>query len=160
MAAGSYLYWDTHHNNNTASSTADTNQHAGPATDKDSKTSDTTTTSTSQQVANPDHPIASTLAKPIGPNNNTGTVSLSSGATGMESTCRSVPGVGCYIQGTLNGRTVVLSQTKTITNGTSDGVILVWDAKQLSAGNWLIYAEATKDGQQTLSDPQMLRVNP
>ncbi|HUC19875.1 MAG TPA: hypothetical protein VMR98_00050 [Candidatus Polarisedimenticolaceae bacterium] len=109
---------------------------------------------------NPSHPPASTLAKPIGPGNNTSNVSLS-GATGMESVCRSVPGASCYIQASKDGQVLKVSEAKVIgsTSG-SDGVILNWDAKQLSAGQWQIQAIAAKDGQTAASDAQALMVRP
>ncbi|HEX7260088.1 MAG TPA: hypothetical protein VF272_04125 [Candidatus Saccharimonadia bacterium] len=129
---------------------------AGPA--HDTPTSASPAASTPQP--NPSHPASTTLAKPIGPNNNTSSVSLS-GATSMESVCRSVPGASCYIQASKSGATIRVSDAKIVgSSAGSDGVIFSWDAKQLSAGQWQIQAIATKDGQTAASDSQLLRVQP
>jgi hypothetical protein len=158
-ATGAFLTLKNRPTAASSTTTSDTKVHAGPASDSSQK-AEPQKQPQPQQVSTPDHPISSTLAKPIGPNNNTGTVSLSGGATTMESTCRSVAGVNCYIQATQNGRTIVVSDTKTIGSGTSDGVIFDWDAKQLSQGDWSITAVTTKDGQKATSDSQNLKVTP
>jgi hypothetical protein len=75
----------------------------------------------------------------------------------MESTCRSVAGASCYIQATKDSQVIIVSQTKTI-GGDSDGVVLDWDANQLSVGTWSISAVAAKDGSKAVSDPQALKV--
>ncbi len=160
MGAAVYVYIKMHQesdstpvNKNLGQETTQTKQNAGPATDKTINNGSSTA-----PVPNPSHPVSS-LAKPIGPNNNTGTVSLS-GATGMESVCRSVSGASCYIQASKDGKTIKVSVAKTVGSDTaSDGVILDWDANQLTVGTWIIQAVASKDGQTASSDPQTLRVN-
>jgi hypothetical protein len=157
LAVGSALYVKASQKKATPSpgqtSTQDTTTHAGPATDQSTKSPQTPTPTS---VSTPDHPITSSLAKPIGPNDNTGSVSLS-GATMMESTCRSVAGASCYIQATKDTQVIIVSQTKTI-GGDADGVVLDWDANQLSVGTWSISAVAAKDGSKAVSDPQTLKV--
>lgn len=131
--------------------TAQTKTNAGPEGD--------TTSKPATPQSSPGHPISS-LAKPIGPNNNTSTISLSGGATGMESTCRSVAGASCYIQATKGSQVITVSVSKTIgSDSASDGVVLDWDANKLSTGTWSIQAVATKDGQTAISDAQNLKVN-
>lgn len=159
-AVGAALYVK----HNQATKPADTKVHAGPASDKDQqasaseKKSTATSSSTNNQVSTPNHPVSSSLAKPIGPNNNTSRVSLS-GASGMESTCRSVPGASCYIQATKGSQVITVSDTKTIgSDPTSDGVVFDWDANKLSVGTWSIRAVASKDGSSASSDPQSLEV--
>jgi hypothetical protein len=128
---------------------ADTTVHAGPGTDK-------TPTPTSTPAPTP----VTKLDMPIGPNDNTGNISLSSGATAMESTCRAATGVSCYIQAKKDGQVIRVSGTKTISNAAgSDGVILDWNANKLSVGTWAIQAVASLNGQTALSDPQTLVVN-
>lgn len=144
------------HQKPTADSTADTKVHSGPATDKSTKSQAAQTTTT---TSNPSHP-QSALAKPIGPNNNTGSVSLS-GNTMMESTCRSVAGASCFIRATMGSAVKTVSETKVVGNEAySDGVVLDWDANQLSTGTWMIQAIASKDSQEAVSDPQSLKVTP
>ncbi len=136
------------------SSTADTKVHAGPKND----TSTTPSTAQATTQTNPSHPTSSTLPKPIGPTNNVSSINLS-GSTGMESVCRSVAGASCYIRATKNSTVITVSQAKLVgSDAYSDGVILNWDAKQLSIGNWRIQAVASKDGQTAASDPQSLEV--
>lgn len=128
----------------------DTAVHAGPAHD----TTPTPTSSLTPAVSNPSHPVTA-LAKPFA-TLNTHTVSLS-GNTTMDSTCSSVSGASCYIQASMGGSVVILSDTKTMTDTGAD---FIWDAKKLSPGSWSIQAVASKDGQRSLSDPQTLTVNP
>ncbi len=137
----------------TPSSSADTEIHAGPNTD-------TSPAPTTTPQPNPSRPTSSTLAQPIGPINNTSSVSLS-GPTGMESVCRSLAGASCYIEATRDTQTIKVSDTKVIGSTTaSDGVIFNWNAKQLSLGQWSIRAVASKDGQSAKSNPQLLTVSP
>lgn len=125
----------------------DTKVHAGP--EHDAPSVSTTPASTTTPV--------SSLAKPVGPNNNTSTIDLFGPTTMMESTCRSIVGATCYIKAAKGSQTIRVSETKTV-SGLSDGVILDWDAKQLDAGTWSIYAVTSKDGHEAESDPQDLVV--
>ncbi len=129
----------------------DTATHAGPKND----TAPTPQASATPEP-NPDHPVSATLAKPIGPNNSSGTASRSSD---LDSTCQSVTGASCYIQATMDGHVVIVSDTKTIT-ADSQGVDLPWSVSKLTVGDWSIRAVATKNGQKALSSEQILKVTP
>jgi len=117
-----------------------------------------TPTATPTTISNPSHPAGEPLAAPTLIENSS-TVSLS-GATGMESTCQSVPGASCYIQASMGGTTKTVSQSETVPDSGADGVILNWDASQagLTAGSWAIEAIATLNGQTAASSPQTLTV--
>lgn len=138
----------------TATPTAqDTAVHAGPGQDNAGGSSAPIQT----PLSNPDHPVTSTLAKPIGPENNVSSVSLA-GTTAMESTCRSVAGASCRIDATMGTTTITVGPTKSISGGASDGAVFDWNANKLTTGTWSIVAVATKDAQTVKSDPQTLEV--
>jgi hypothetical protein len=65
-------------------------------------------------TSNPSHPVASTLAPPVGPNDNVQTMSLSAQSTNMESTCQSVAGASCLIRAISGSQTVVVGASQTI----------------------------------------------
>ena len=130
----------------------DTNVQAGPD-------EDTSTDPAATPVADPSRPSSATLAKPIGPNNNLSTVSLSGQYTTMESTCRSVDGATCQIYAKKGSQRLTVSDPKSIdADSQNDGVILDWSAKSLTTGTWQITAVASKGGQTAESDPQLLEV--
>ena len=114
-------------------------------------------TGTDKMVSVPGHPTTTTLARPIGPNNNVQTIDLAQ-TSSMESTCQSVPGASCVIQATMDGKTLTVSQEQTISSSDITGVILNWSADQLSVGNWQIRAVATYQGQTAASVPEQLTV--
>jgi Tfp pilus assembly protein FimV len=128
------------------------------------ESSGATPTAAPTVVSNPSHPV-STLAKPTGDLLNVGCVSLTKADqtsecpyTPMDSTCLSVPGASCYIQTTLNGRVVKVSQAKVIPNDGTDGVDLPWTASSLSDGTWSVAAVATLNGQTAVSGSEPLKV--
>lgn len=132
----------------------DTTVHAGPGTEA------SPTGTPALQITNPDHPATSTLAKPLGQILNNSAIRQSDESTAMESTCRSVAGAVCYVRAQMAGTTIILSDSKTIPEGSSDGVIFDWDAKKLSVGTWQVQLVASKNGQTSLSDSATLEVKP
>ncbi len=117
-----------------------------------------TPTASPTTISNPSHPASSgSLVAPTGDLLNVSSVSLS-GATGMESTCQAVPGASCYIQVSMNGTVKKVSTSETVPNSGADGVILNWNANQLTVGTWQVEAVAILNGQTAYSNPQPLTV--
>lgn len=116
-----------------------------------------TPTASPTTISNPSHPTGQSLAVPT-LIENSATVSLS-GATGMESTCQSVPGATCYVQASMGGKIIKVTSAMTIPDSGADGVILNWDAKQLTVGAWTMEAIASLNGQTATSASQILTVS-
>lgn len=129
--------------------TADTAAHAGPQYD--------TTPSPTGTPASQSPTPSPALAAPDGPYLNTHSISLSNASTLMDSTCSGPAGADCVISADMNGKSLNVSDSKTIT---ATGVELVWDAKKLTAGTWQIRAVASQNGQTAQSPAESLVVTP
>ncbi|GEM_PF-2313209 len=124
---------------------ADTATHAGPGSDIAASPKVEPTPSTAK------------VQQPTGQLLNTHSVSLSSGITSIDSTCNSVSGATCAIRATRGAETITVGTATTLSDG-SNGLEIIWDAKKLSKGTWIIRAVASKGSQEAQSDPDSLVV--
>lgn len=170
VLAGAYSYFVAHKTATTASSVHASPSpsglplggHGGNTAVNSGPSHDTSPTPEPTISNNPSHPVTAALAAPTETlNNDGGTISLSQceGADSCTegSDCNSISGAQCFIEASMGSQTIVVSKTGTIP-ANNQGVELIWNANQLTPGQWVIQAVAAANGSRAVSGPINLTV--